>query len=199
MVRPASNRSAEKPYLKFGNTTYMSRVGKKPIALPEKTEITISGSLMTVKGPQGTLTREIPSGLDVKVVGQEVTVIPKAESPAASVTWGTFSSHLKNMIEGVVTPFNKKLLIEGVGYKWEVKGTTLHLNVGFSHPVALAIPADVKVVIEKGVFSATSCNKDSVGQFVSKVRGVKKPEPYKGKGIRYETEVIRRKEGKKTT
>lgn len=177
----------------------MSRVGKKPIALPEKTEITISGSTMTVKGPNGSLAREIPAVLDVVVTGREVQVSPKKDAPASSVMWGTFSSHLKNMIEGVVTPFVRKLLIEGVGYKWEVKGETLHLNIGFSHPIDLKIPKDVKIVIEKGVFVATSINKDSIGQFVSQVRALRKPEPYKGKGIRYETEVIRRKEGKKTT
>lgn len=177
----------------------MSRVGKKPIAIPEKVEVSIAGTTLTVKGPNGTLTREVSPLLDFKIENKEVLITPKTESTESRVMWGTVASHLKNMLEGVVTPFVKKLLVEGVGYKWEVKGDTLHLNVGYSHPIALKIPATVKVVIEKGVFVATSIDKDTIGQFVAQVRSQRKPEPYKGKGIRYETEVIRRKQGKKTT
>jgi len=102
------------------------------------------------------------------------------------------------VIEGVNIPCVKSLLVEGVGYKWEVKGDTLHLNLGFSHPIAVKIPAIVKVVIEKGALVATSIDKDALGQFAAYVRAFRKPEPFKGKGIRYEGEVIRRKEGKKT-
>jgi large subunit ribosomal protein L6 len=177
----------------------MSRVGKKPIAIPEKVEVSLNGTLLTVKGPNGTLTREVSPLLDFKIENKEVLITPKTESTESRVMWGTVASHLKNMLEGVVTPFVKKLLVEGVGYKWEVKGDTLHLNVGYSHPIALKIPVIVKVVIEKGVFVATSIDKDAIGQFVAQVRSQRKPEPYKGKGIRYETEVIRRKQGKKTT
>ena len=176
----------------------MSRIGKKPISIPEKTEVTISGDVVTVKGPAGTLTRTIQPVLEVKVADKQVVVSLKSETPEAAVLWGTITSHISNMIEGVNTPFVKRLLVEGVGYKWEVKGDTLHLNLGFSHPVAVKIPAEVKVVIEKGVLVATSIDKDAVGQFVAYVRNFRKPEPFKGKGIRYEGEVIRRKEGKKT-
>lgn len=176
----------------------MSRIGKKPIAIPEKTEVTISGDVVTVKGPNGTLTRTISPALEVKVADKEVVVSLKSETPEAAVLWGTITSHIGNMIEGVTTPFVKKLLVEGVGYKWEVKGDTLHLNLGFSHPVAVKIPEIVKVVIEKGVLVANSIDKEALGQFVARVRSFRKPEPFKGKGIRYEGEVIRRKEGKKT-
>lgn len=176
----------------------MSRIGKKPIDIPEKTEVTVSGDVVTVKGPNGTLTRTISSVLEVKVVDKQVVVSLKSETPESAVLWGTITSHIGNMIEGVVTPFVKKLLVEGVGYKWDVKGNKLALNLGFSHPVEVNIPEVVKVVIEKGVLVATSIDKDALGQFVARVRSFRKPEPFKGKGIRYEGEVIRRKEGKKT-
>jgi large subunit ribosomal protein L6 len=176
----------------------MSRIGKKPIAIPEKTEVTISGSVVTVKGPSGTLTRTISPVLEVKVVEKEVIVSLKSETPESAVLWGTITSHIGNMIEGVNTPFVKRLLVEGVGYKWEVKGDKLALNLGFSHPVEVKIPEIVKVAIEKGVLVANSIDKDALGQFVAYVRSFRKPEPFKGKGIRYEGEVIRRKEGKKT-
>lgn len=176
----------------------MSRIGKKPVTIPEKTEVTISGDVVSVKGANGTLTRAIPAALEVKVADNQAVVSLKSETPEAGVMWGTMTSHISNMIEGVNTPFVKKLLVEGVGYKWEVKGDTLHLSLGFSHPVAVKIPAAVKVVIEKGVLVATSIDKEALGQFTAYVRSFRKPEPFKGKGIRYEGEVIRRKEGKKT-
>lgn len=176
----------------------MSRIGKKPITIPEKTEVTVSGGLVTVKGPNGTLTRMVAPDLEVKVVGKEVIVSLKSETPESAVLWGTVTSHIGNMIEGVNTPFVKRLLVEGVGYKWEVKGDKLALNLGFSHSIEAKIPAIVKVTIEKGVLVATSIDKDAVGQFAAYVRAFRKPEPFKGKGIRYEGEVIRRKEGKKT-
>lgn len=176
----------------------MSRIGKKPIAIPEKTEVTVSGSVVTVKGPHGSLTRTIEPAIEVKVADKQVTVSLKTENPESAVLWGTVTSHIGNMIEGVNTPFVKRLLVEGVGYKWEVKGDKLALNLGFSHPLEVKIPAIVKVVIEKGVFVANSIDKDALGQFAAYVRAFRKPEPFKGKGIRYEDEVIRRKEGKKT-
>ncbi|HAO64400.1 TPA: 50S ribosomal protein L6, partial [Candidatus Taylorbacteria bacterium] len=161
-------------------------------------EVTVNGSVVTVKGANGTLTRTIQPEIEVKVVEKEIIVSLKTETPESAVLWGTVSSHISNMVEGVNTPFVKRLLVEGVGYKWEVKGDTLHLNLGFSHPVAVKIPAIVKVVIEKGILVSTSIDKDALGQFVAYVRAFRKPEPFKGKGIRYEGEVIRRKEGKKT-
>lgn len=176
----------------------MSRIGKKPISIPEKTEVTVSGDVVTVKGPAGTLTRTIQPVLEVKVVEKEIIVSIKTASPEASVLWGTVTSHISNMIEGVNTPFVKRLLVEGVGYKWEVKGDKLALALGFSHPLDVQIPAIVKVVIEKGVLVASSIDKDALGKFAAYVRAFRKPEPFKGKGIRYEGEVIRRKEGKKT-
>ncbi len=178
----------------------MSRVGKKPIALPEKVDVSVANGILTVKGPQGTITREVPAVINVAIeAGKELTITPKDESPESSVFWGTFASHVKNMLAGVVTGYKKSLLIEGTGYKWDVKGDTLHMSLGFAHPVALKIPSTVKVTIEKGVLTVAGIDKETVGQFAASIRAQRKPEPYKGKGIRYETEVIRRKQGKKTT
>lgn len=176
----------------------MSRIGKKPITIPEKTEVTVSGGVVTVKGPNGTLTRTISPVLEVKVADKQVVVSLKSDTPEAAVLWGTVTSHISNMIEGVNNLFVKRLLVEGVGYKWEIKGDKLTLNLGFSHPIEVKIPAIVKVAIEKGVFVANSIDKEALGQFVAYVRSFRKPEPFKGKGIRYEGEVVRRKEGKKT-
>jgi lambda repressor-like predicted transcriptional regulator len=113
----------------------MSRIGKKPISIPEKTEVTVSGGLVTVKGPQGTISRPFKSNIDIVVNGKEVILTPKSESLENKALWGTYGSHITNMIAGVNTPFVKKLILEGIGYKSEVKGTNLVLALGFSHPV----------------------------------------------------------------
>ncbi len=175
----------------------MSRLAKRPIAIPPKTEVTVSGGLLMVKGPKGTLQKPLNRLVSIEVGAEGVQVSPKQDSLEARATLGTYASHVRNMIEGVNTGFNKKLLVEGVGYKWEVQGKTLKLALGFSHPVVMAIPEGLTVAIEKGVLSVVGFDKELVGQFAANVRAQKKPEPYKGKGIRYEGEVIRRKQGKK--
>jgi large subunit ribosomal protein L6 len=175
----------------------MSRLAKRPIAIPAKTEVTVSGGLVMVKGPKGTLQKPLNRLVDIAVGAEGVQVSTKQESIAARATLGTYASHVRNMIEGVNKGFTKKLLVEGVGYKWEVKGKELNLALGFSHPVKVAIPEGLTVTIEKGVLSIAGFDKELVGQFAANVRALKKPEPYKGKGIRYEGEVIRRKQGKK--
>ncbi len=167
----------------------MSRVGKKPIAIPEKTEVSISGSLLTVKGPNGTLTRAMHPLVVIKIEDKELHITPKNSTNEANVMWGTNASHIKNMFKGVTTPYQKKLLIDGVGFKWDVKGDMLNMSLGYSHPVNLKIPAGIKVAIEKGVFVANSIDKDALGQFVAYVRAQRKPEPFKGKGIRYEGRI----------
>jgi large subunit ribosomal protein L6 len=124
-----------------------------------------------------------------------VTLKPKNDNSKA--LWGTYASHIVNMIAGVNKPYEKKLIIEGIGYKADVKGAELVMGLGFSHLVKITIPADLKVVSEKGVVTVSGIDKEKVGQFVANIRAQKKPEPYKGKGIRYSDEVIRRKQGKK--
>ena len=176
----------------------MSRLGKKPMTIPAGTELKVSGELLTVKGPLGTLTKNIHSLITVTVTGNEVALLPKKETPESSALWGTSVSHVFNMIAGVNKSFEKRLLIEGVGYKAEVKGEELILSVGFSHLVTLKIPKGIKVVSDKNGILISGIDIETVGDFTARVRAVKKPEPYKGKGIRYADEVIRRKQGKKT-
>lgn len=175
----------------------MSRLAKRPIVIPAKTEVTVKNGSIEVKGPKATLTRAGHRLISVEVGKDGVQVTPKSDTLEARAALGTYASHVRNMIEGVNKGFTKKLLIEGVGYKWDVQGKNLNLSLGFSHPVKVAIPEGLAVTIEKGVLSIVGPDKESVGQFAANVRALKKPEPYKGKGIRYEGEVIRRKQGKK--
>lgn len=174
----------------------MSRLAKKPIA-QEKTTVTVDGGVLTVKGSKATLSRRVHPVVSIVVAEDGVTVSPKDSSKLARALTGTFAAHVKNMVKGVDTPFEKKLVLEGVGYRMEIKGKELILTVGFSHTVPLTIPEDVTALLEKNTLTLTSPNKESVGQFAANVRRVKPPEPYLGKGIRYSDEVVRRKQGKK--
>lgn len=183
----------------------MSRIGKKIITLPEKTELTVSDGLVSVKGPLGELSRRIHPLIKVNVEGNNITLNPAKETAESSALWGTSASHITNMVMGVNTPFEKKLILEGIGYKSEVtdsgqtgSGQKINLALGFSHPVIVQIPAGLKVGAEKNVITISGSDKELVGQFSAKLRALKKPEPYKGKGMRYSTETIRRKQGKKS-
>lgn len=176
----------------------MSRLGKKPIVIPAGTEIKVEGLNVLVKGPKGSLTRKLPENIVVSVNAGLLTVSPKSSGGTSSAIWGTWVSHIKNMIAGVNKEFEKRLLIEGVGYKAEVKGKDVVLNVGFSHPVELRIPDGIAVVSDKNGIKVSGIDIEKVGDFTAKIRATKKPEPYKGKGLRYDDEVIRRKQGKKT-
>ena len=177
----------------------MSRIGKKQIAIPEKTEVTISGGSVSVKGPLGTLTRDFKSLVAISMSPEKIiTLEPKRNDQDTKALWGAYSSHVSNMIEGVNKGFSKKLVIEGIGYKSDVKGSELVMSLGYSHPVKMIIPEGLKVTAEKNILTISGIDKELVGQFAAQTRDQKTPEPYKGKGIRYEDEVIRRKQGKKT-
>ncbi len=176
----------------------MSRIGKQIITLPANTEINISGTSVRVKGPLGELSKEINPIIEVKVNGSEVTLLPKRETLESRALWGTYASHIKNMVDGVNTPFSKKLILEGIGFKSEVKGDKIVFALGFSHPVEVAIPSTLKVIAEKNNITVSGSNKEEVGAFAANLRSLKKPEPYKGKGMRYHDEVIKRKQGKKS-
>jgi large subunit ribosomal protein L6 len=176
----------------------MSRVGKQIITIPAGVQVTWNEPTFTVKGPHGSLTRDFRDNVDVKIEGTEITVHPRRNDVKTRALWGTTAAHIKNMVTGVSTPFEKKLIIEGVGFKWEVKGSELHMALGFSHPVVKAIPQGLTVTADKGNLTISGIDKESVGLYANVVRALKKPEPYKGKGIRYSTEVIRRKQGKKS-
>ena len=175
----------------------MSRLAKRPIAIPAKTEVSVAGGFVSVKGPKGTLSKPMHRLVSVEVGTDGVQVSIKTDTIEARALVGTYASHVRNMLTGVTTGYTKKLLIEGVGYKWDVQGKTLNLALGFSHPVKMDIPADLAVKADKGALIIEGFDKEAVGQFAANVRALKKPEPYKGKGIRYEDEVIRRKQGKK--
>ena len=176
----------------------MSRIGKQQIEIPAGVEVTFDAHAVRVKGPLGELVRDLRDEITFKLENNIITAEPRRNDKFSRSLWGTYMSHVKNMVTGVVTPFSKKLLVEGVGFKWEVKGTDLYLNIGFSHQVIKAIPAGVTVVAEKSTLTITSIDKEAVGLFGNQIRSLKKPEPYKGKGIRYSDEVVRRKQGKKS-
>lgn len=175
----------------------MSRLGKRAIAIPAGTEVSVSATEITVKGKGGTLKRPMHSAVKIEVNGKEVAVNPANSSRLARALWGTYAAHVRNMVAGVNTPFMKKLQIEGIGYKAEAQGKNIKMALGFSHPVIVAIPDGLTVAIEKNIISISGADKDAVGQFAASVRALKKPEPYKGKGIRYEGERIIEKQGKK--
>lgn len=175
----------------------MSRIAKKPIVIPPKTEVSYSGGLMTVKGPLGTLTRQFKPIVDIAVDKDQIVLTLKGNNLQAKATWGTYASHIKNMLAGVNKVFEKKLVIEGIGYKADIKGKDIVLALGFSHTITLPIPADLKVTSEKNTVVISGINCETVGQFAAEIRSLKKPEPYLGKGVHYSDEVIRRKQGKK--
>lgn len=178
----------------------MSRIGKKPTAIPANTEVTVSEKLVTVKGPLGELTLAYrPEAVSIKVEDGHVIVEKKNDLLLSRALWGTYASEIVSMVAGVNTAFVKKLILEGVGYKAEMRGNTLVLNIGFSHEVPLEVPAGITCVVEKNTITISGTSKERVGEFAAVVRSKKKPEPYKGKGIRYIDEVVRRKEGKKAS
>lgn len=178
----------------------MSRIGKKIITIPAKTEVKVTGETVSVKGPLGELTRTFSSDIKVEVKDGKVSFVPAAANPNVTVNslWGTVASHVNNMILGVNKAYEKKLIVEGIGFKADVVGAELVFKLGFSHNVKIAIPKNLKVTSDKNIITVSGIDKEFVGKYVAELRDLKKPEPYKGKGIRYEKEVIRRKEGKKT-
>lgn len=181
----------------------MSRIGKQEIQIPSGVTVTKSGNTVTVKGPKGTLARDFRDDITIEVGASAITLNVKRNDKFSKSLWGTYASHLKNMIAGVQNPYQKKLILEGVGFKSEVKagksgGKEFNFALGFSHPVVVPIPAGLEATAEKNNITITGIDKELVGSFAAQVRALKKPEPYKGKGMRYDTEVIRRKQGKKT-
>jgi large subunit ribosomal protein L6 len=177
----------------------MSKIGKQIIAIPAKTEVTVNGGVLTVKGPLGVLMKPVHSLVTIAVADGKATVTPANTSKLARSLWGTYASHLKNMVAGVNTKYEKKLTLEGIGYRVELSGKSLKFVVGFSHPVLLPIPEGITVTVDKNAMAVSGIDKEAVGQFAANIRAVKKPEPYKGKGIRYEGEYVRQKQGKKVT
>src|SRR3989344_3813535 len=183
----------------------MSRLGKKLILIPADVTVLFEGGSLSVKGPKGELTRVFRPDIKISVGADTITLAPSYESVETRALWGTYWSHVNNMLKGVTDGYVKKLAIEGTGYKWEVLpatgsiGQKIKLAIGFSHPLELAIPEGLKVTAEKSELSISGIDKELVGSFAALIRSKKKPEPYKGKGIRYVGEVIERKQGKRST
>lgn len=165
--------------------------------IPSGVEIKISEDVLSVKGPLGEIFKKFKKDIKIEIKEGSIVLTPQKNIKEGFALWGTYASHIKNMIEGVTKGFEKKLIIEGVGFKAQIDGSNLVLSLGLSHPVKTEIPKDLKVKIEKNVIIISGTDKERVGQFSSQIRALKKPEPYKGKGIRYENEIIRRKAGKK--
>lgn len=176
----------------------MSRIAKKPISLPPKTEASFINGIFTIKGPLGEIKKEFRDEVSIKIDNSTIIFEPAQNTLLAKALWGSYASHAKNMIAGVNKLYEKKLIIEGIGFKADVKGKDLVLNVGFSHPVNIPIPIDLKIVCEKNNITISGIDSEKVGQMSAVIRAIKKPEPYLGKGIRYADEIIRRKQGKKT-
>ncbi|OGI64235.1 50S ribosomal protein L6 [Candidatus Nomurabacteria bacterium RIFCSPLOWO2_01_FULL_41_21] len=176
----------------------MSRIGKKEITIPKGVTVMKDGGSLKVTGPKGTLSKVFRDDVVFNIGADLITLSIKRNDKFSKALWGTYASHIVNMIKGVETPYVKKLILEGVGFKSDVKGKELQLALGFSHPVVVKIPETITVTAEKNNITVIGIDKELVGSFTAGIRALKKPEPYKGKGFRYEGEVIRRKQGKKT-
>ena len=174
----------------------MSRIGKLPVQIPAGVTITVDPDNIVVKGPKGELSQFTMPEVDVKVEGDEVVVTRKNDEKVARAKHGLMRSLINNMVIGVTQGFEKKLEVNGVGFRVSGGGQNLEMHLGFSHPVKYTAPADVNIAVDKMNITISGPSKQQVGQVASEIRALKKPEPYKGKGIKYDTETIRRKAGK---
>jgi large subunit ribosomal protein L6 len=175
----------------------MSRVGKKPLAIPAGVTVSVDGGVLRVKGPKGELTQDIHPRVTIAVADNVLTVHVKDEEKVDDrALWGLFRRLAENMVIGVTQGFEKKMELNGVGFKVSAQGNTLVLDVGFSHEVKYEVPKELKLTVEKNLITVSGANKQVVGEIAAQIRHIKEPEPYKGKGIKYVDEVIVRKAGK---
>jgi large subunit ribosomal protein L6 len=176
----------------------MSRIGKHPVAIPSGVEVQLSGQTLTAKGRLGTLSLAVSGEVTATIADGAVTIAPKDDSKRARAMWGTTRALVNNMVTGVASGFTRNLEINGVGYRAAVQGSTLNLQLGYSHDIPYPIPQDVRITCERPTaITITGADRQRVGQIAAEIRGFRPPEPYKGKGIKYSNETIRRKEGKK--
>jgi large subunit ribosomal protein L6 len=176
----------------------MSRIGKKPILIPDDVEVKIEDRQVVIKGQKGEISQEIPGEILVEKKEDKLIVSPKRRTKRTPALWGLIRALLQNHIKGVTEGFEKQLEIRGIGYKASLPDQkTIQLEVGFSHPVKIEIPEGLNVSVEKNIIKISGIDKQKVGEFAAKIRKVRPPEPYKGKGIRYIGEKVRKKEGKK--
>ncbi|HTK03355.1 MAG TPA: 50S ribosomal protein L6 [Alphaproteobacteria bacterium] len=174
----------------------MSKIGRLPITIPSGVTIEISGSTVKITGPKGTLTKKLPRGIEANIEGSELKVTAKGKSKTLMTLYGTTRALINNDVVGVSTGWSKKLELVGTGFRSEVAGKTLTLIVGYSHPVKIEAPEGISFKVEKMIITVEGISREDVGQIASVIRAVRPPEPYKGKGIKYIDEVIRRKAGK---
>jgi large subunit ribosomal protein L6 len=176
----------------------MSRVGKNPVAIPQGVTVDVAGGIATVKGKLGTLKLPITREVEISVKDGKVWVKPLGEEQQSRIMWGTTRANLRNMVEGVSKGYSKNLEISGVGYRAAVQGKNLQLQMGYSHDVSYPIPEGITIKCDKPTsIQISGFDRQKVGQVAAEIRAVRPPEPYKGKGIKYGTETILRKEGKK--
>jgi large subunit ribosomal protein L6 len=176
----------------------MSRVGKHPVTVPSGVEVQMSGQTLSAKGSLGTLRLVVSNEVTAAIADGAVTITPKNDTKHARAMWGTTRALVNNMVTGVSKGFSVILEINGVGYRAAVQGNTLNLQLGYSHEIAYPIPTDVKIVCERPtLINISGADRQRVGQIAAEIRAYRPPEPYKGKGIKYSTETVRRKEGKK--
>ena len=176
----------------------MSRIGKMPIAIPAGVTVSIAeNNKVTVKGPKGTLERVLPAEMEIKVEGAEITVSRPNDLKKMKSLHGLTRTLIHNMVVGVTDGFEKKLEVNGVGYRAAKQGKTLQLTLGYSHPIEMTDPDGIETVVDgQNIIIVKGCDKEKVGQFAAEIRDKRRPEPYKGKGIKYADETIRRKVGK---
>lgn len=175
----------------------MSRIAKVPVELTDGVELKIDGATLSVKGPKGELSASFPADqVKIETVGKEVLVKAAHQTPSSSAASGLTRTLIANLVKGVAEEFTKQLEFKGVGYRAAVEGSNLKLNVGYSHPVVLEAPQGISLDVKKNVITVTGADRQAVGQFAANVRATRPPEPYKGKGIKYVGEQIRRKAGK---
>ncbi len=176
----------------------MSRIGKKPVALPKGVTATVEGKTVKVKGPKGELKHTLVAEIDAKLEDGAIVLTPREDMEQARQMWGLSRTLVNNLVTGVTQGFSTKLEIQGVGYRAAVQGKNLNLQLGFSHEVAYPIPTGITITAEKPtMLTVAGMDKQLVGQVAAEIRSYRKPEPYKGKGVRYADEYVRRKEGKK--
>ena len=175
----------------------MSRIGQKTIEIPQGVTVNLSGNKLEMKGPKGTLSMTLHNAVEVKVADDGISVDKKHNEKIARSMWGTTAPLIEHLITGVTKGFERKLELNGVGYRMALKGKQIDLALGFSHPVLVDIPEGIDVAIEGSVMTISGMDKQAVGQFAANIRALKPVEPYKGKGFKYDDEQVRRKEGKK--
>ena len=176
----------------------MSRIGKHPVTIPSGVEVQLSGQTLTAKGRLGTLSLAVSGEVTATIADGAVTIAPNDDSKRARAMWGTTRALVNNMVTGVASGFTRNLEINGVGYRAAVQGSTLNLQLGYSHDIPYPIPQDVRITCERPTaITITGADRQRVGQIAAEIRAFRPPEPYKGKGVRYAGEQITLKEGKK--